>query len=294
MSLPSGISPCCLSGFQWSGTPTGTVGKLASNDAYITSDSPRVAIMVIHDLFGWEFPNIRRLADHIAREAGATVYVPDFFGGEHLPWAPIAAGKFEALGASLHAFVRKNGRDVREPELFECAKTLRRGFAKVGAAGFCYGGWACLRLASAQHQPPLVDCISVGHPSLMTIEDIDGVGGAVPVQMLAPEIDQAYPAEMKLHTFTALQKLNVPFEYRHFSGVEHACFIRGSDGEEDPGEWDGMVRGKNAIVGWMRSGCMVWLANSCILCCSSCQGAVSGGLRLYTAVVSEARPVSGH
>lgn len=96
-----------------------------------------------------------------------------------------------------------------------------------------------------------MDCIAVGHPSLLTAEDIDGVGG-VPVQMLAPEVDLAYTAELKLHTFTALQRLNVPFEYRHFPGVAHACFIRGSDSEEDPGEREAMVRGKNAIVGWMR------------------------------------------
>jgi dienelactone hydrolase len=254
MSLPSGISPCCLQGFQWSGTPTGTVGRLASNDAYITGDNPDVAIMVIHDLFGWEFPNTRLLADHLAREAGATVYVPDFFGGSHLPWAPVAAGRFEALGDSLPRFVRDNGRDVREPEVLACARALREGgrFRRVGAAGFCFGGWACFRLASAEHRPPLVDCISVGHPSLLTAEDVDGVGGGVPVQMLAPEVDAVYTAEMKLHTFTALQRLNVPFEYRHFPGVVHACFIRGSDSEEHPGEREAMVRGKNAIVGWMR------------------------------------------
>ncbi|KUI57543.1 Protein AIM2 [Cytospora mali] len=252
MSLPSGISPCCLKGFQWTGTPTGTVGKLAANDAYIVGDNRDVAIMLIHDLFGWEFPNIRLLADHISREAGATVYVPDFFGGEHLPWDPIVAGDFASLGDALPRFVQKNGRGVREPELFECARALRRDFRKVGAAGFCYGGWACFRLASAQHQPPLVDCVSIGHPSLLTAEDVDGVGGDVPIQMLAPEIDLAYTAEMKLHTFTTLQRLNVPFEYRHFPRVEHACFIRGSDSEENPGERDAMIRGKNAIVGWMR------------------------------------------
>lgn len=113
MSLPSGISPCCLRGFQWSGTPAGMVGRLASNNAYITGDNPDVAILVIHDLFGWEFPNTRLLADHLAREAGATVYVPDFFGGAHLPWAPMAAGRFEALGASLPGFSRARGRCAR-------------------------------------------------------------------------------------------------------------------------------------------------------------------------------------
>lgn len=73
---------------------------------------------------------------------------------------------------------------------------------------------------------------------------------AVPVQMLAPEIDQAYPLELKLHTFETLQRLNVPFDYQHFPGVVHACFVRGD--ENKPGERAAMERGKNAVVGWLR------------------------------------------
>jgi hypothetical protein len=32
------------------------------------------------------FPSVRLLADHYAQEADATVYVPDFFGGEVVPF----------------------------------------------------------------------------------------------------------------------------------------------------------------------------------------------------------------
>lgn len=79
------VRSCCLTGFQWSGTPTGRVGKLASNQTYIAGTSKHAAILLVHDAFGWAFPNVRLLADHLAREADATVYVPDFFGGEQLP-----------------------------------------------------------------------------------------------------------------------------------------------------------------------------------------------------------------
>lgn len=33
--------------------------------------------MIIHDLFGWTFPNTQILADHFAEEVNATVYIPD-------------------------------------------------------------------------------------------------------------------------------------------------------------------------------------------------------------------------
>ena len=45
---------------------------------------------------------------------------------------------------------------------------------------------------SKEHQPPLVDCISAGRPSLLIDKDINEV--AVPLQILAPGINPAYPA----------------------------------------------------------------------------------------------------
>ncbi|OKL61726.1 hypothetical protein UA08_03063 [Talaromyces atroroseus] len=243
------ISDCCIKGFSWQGTPTGRIDKLAGNDVYISGDNAEVAILFISDLFGWKFPNVRLLADHFAREVGATVYVPDFFGGEVLDVDLIAAEKFDQL--DLPGFLQRNGREQRESEIFDCARTLRQqhGYRKVGAVGYCYGGWASLRLGAKEHAAaPLVDCISVGHPSLVKKSDIAELN--VPVQVLAPEIDPAFSPELKLYTFETLQQLNIPFDYQNFPGVVHACFIRGD--ENKPGERAAMERGKNAAVGWLR------------------------------------------
>ncbi|KAH8820747.1 putative hydrolase [Xylogone sp. PMI_703] len=243
------ITNCCIQGFSWEGTPTGSIAKLGNNDIYITGNNADVAIIFIADLFGWTFPNVRLLADHFAREVEATVYVPDFFDGEVLDFDLIAAEKFDQF--DLPGFMQRNGREIRESEIFACARVLRQqvGYKKVGAVGYCYGGWASFRLGAKEHtSTPLVDCISIGHPSLLTKKDIDEV--AVPVQILAPEIDQAYTAELKLHTFETLQRLNLPFDYHHFPGVVHGCLVRGD--EQKLGERAAMVRGKNEAVGWLR------------------------------------------
>lgn len=87
--------------------------------------------------------------------------------------------------------------------------------------GFCYGGWAVFRLGAKEHQPPLVDCITAAHPAMLTKKDIDEV--AVPVQILAPEMDNLYTAELKTHSLQKIPKLGVPFDYQHFPGVEHGC-----------------------------------------------------------------------
>ncbi|KAK8051124.1 Alpha/Beta hydrolase protein [Apiospora rasikravindrae] len=201
------FTDCCIKGFEWEGTPTGTEGKLGDNDTYITGTNPDVAVLLIHDLYGWKFPNVRLLADHWAREANVTVYVPDFFGGEAVDLGHVEANRWDLL----RPFIARNAREIREPEIFACARVLRPKYKKVGAAGYCFGGWACFRLAAREHDPPLVDCISVGHPSLLTKDDVDGVAGAaVPIQVLAPEKDPVFSPEMKLHTFQKLQELGAP------------------------------------------------------------------------------------
>jgi dienelactone hydrolase len=48
---------------------------LGDNKAYVTGTSKSAAILIIHDIFGWTFTNMRLLADHFATEADATVYL---------------------------------------------------------------------------------------------------------------------------------------------------------------------------------------------------------------------------
>ncbi|KFA69758.1 hypothetical protein S40285_06002 [Stachybotrys chlorohalonatus IBT 40285] len=240
------FTPCCFQSFQWHGQPSGRIDKLAGLNVYVAGNDSEDAVLFIHDLYGWTYPNIRLLADHFAKEANVTVYVPDFFDGEVLSFDLIDAEDW--AGLDVPGFIGRNSRAAREPQIFDCARALRNKYRKVAAVGYCYGGWASFRLGAREHQPPLVDCISVGHPSLLTKEDIDGVG--VPVQMLAPEIDAAYTAEMKLHTFQTLQASGLVFDYQHFPGVQHSCLIRGNDKVE--GEREAMVRGKDAVVWWLK------------------------------------------
>ncbi|KAI1805103.1 dienelactone hydrolase family protein [Daldinia bambusicola] len=238
-------SKCCIKGFQWSGTPSGKVGKLADLDTYVAGDNPDAAVLLIHDVFGWTFPNLRLLADHFASEIGATVYLPDFFGGEVVePTPAILSGDFS--GFDFAGFTVRNSRAAREPEIFAAARALRQKYAKVGAVGYCFGGWAVFRLGAKEHSPPLVDCISTGHPSLLTKQDIEEV--AVPVQLLAPEHDPMYSAELKNFTFETVPKLGVEFDYRHYPGVAHGALVRGSD--KVPGEALAMARAKNDAVNW--------------------------------------------
>lgn len=240
MSIPS----CCLKAFEWNGNPTGRTEVVANTNVYVAGDSPDTAVLIIHDLLGWTFPNARLLANHYAREANATVYLPDFFGGEVLNPEPILQDRFDEI--DLDGFLKRNSREVRGPEIFEFARALRAKHAKVGAVGFCYGGWAVFRLGAEEHTPPLVDCVVSGHPSLLIKEDIEGV--SVPLQVLAPEHDYVFTPKLKSYCFETVMTKGVPFEYLHFPGVFHGSLVRGDPGK--PGEREAMVLAKSAAVAW--------------------------------------------
>lgn len=71
------MQDCCFRGFQWDGVPQGNEGKLADSEAYITGDNKQRAVLILHDALGWQLKNTRLLADHYAKEANATVYLPN-------------------------------------------------------------------------------------------------------------------------------------------------------------------------------------------------------------------------
>lgn len=205
--------------------------------------------------------------------------MPDFFGGEVLSSSAILAGRSKDL--DMVGFRQRNSRERREREIVACARALKGdgedgGYERVGAVGYCWGGWGVLRLAGMTvavassgensvgegegkeegNQQPLVDAVVAGHPSWLTKSDIDGVN--VPIMFLAPETDGQFTDELKEYAFRTLVlgqggpvgRKKVPVEYVHFPGVKHGCLTKGDERVE--GEREAMVRGKDAAVQWFR------------------------------------------
>ncbi|KAI0535570.1 dienelactone hydrolase [Xylaria digitata] len=242
------FSSCCLKTFTWGGTPTGMEARLANSGCYITGHNKETAILLVHDILGWKYPNVRLIADHLAREVNATIYVPDFFGGWVVDWKAVEEDRWS--GIDLDSITKNQSREIRGPEIIACARAIKveLGFRRLGALGYCYGGWAVCHLASKEEEITLVDAISMAHPSWLVKEDIDNI--TVPFQVLAPENDPSYTPELKGHTFQAALGLNVPFNYQHFPGIVHGALVRGNEEVED--EREAMERAKNVIVAWFR------------------------------------------
>ncbi|KIH90257.1 esterase [Sporothrix brasiliensis 5110] len=260
------LSECCVKSFVWEGTPEGRVGKIAGGqyNAYIAGKSSSAAVLFIHDVYGWENPNARLMADHYARQTGVTVYVPDFFHGEVLRRSDhpeLADAEF--LKQHVLPFVGRHPRDARDKDVFTVARALRRehGHDRLAAIGFCYGGWAVMRLgAKPEDQPededkdakpiegPLVQAVSTAHPSLVTERDLAGV--AVPLQILAPEIDQLYTPALKQFTFDVTAKNGIPLDYLHFPGVAHGSLMRSN--QKSPEARKVVERAQHAAINFFK------------------------------------------
>ena len=180
------LSPCCVSGFKWNGTPEGKETKLGKNDTYVTGSNKEVAILVcISSTFLYQAcptkafldrtrclwmdlaqptshrrPLCQRSERHglstrfvsnclelpLAKGLSSESYVTTSFAGEVVTPEMMEGDK----NFDLMAFIGRNSKEIRYPEIAECAKALKQehGFKKLGAAGFCYGGWAVFQLGA--------------------------------------------------------------------------------------------------------------------------------------------------
>ncbi|GAB7354854.1 hypothetical protein MBLNU459_g5230t1 [Dothideomycetes sp. NU459] len=239
------MSTCCKEGFKWNGTPVGKESTIADVKTYVTGSNKDVAIFMIHDVFGWTLPNLRLLADHYAKEADATVYLPDFFGGEVVAPETLEDEKKRAE-FDVMAFIGRNNKEIRGPSIFAVAKELKKEYKKIGAIGFCYGGWAVFQLGAKGNN--LVDAISTAHPSLLTKEEIQSID--VPVQIMAPETDPMLTPELKEFCNATIPTLGVPYQYDYYPGLVHGFAVRC-----DPSnavQKAGLERSKNAAVSWFK------------------------------------------
>jgi len=152
---------------------------------------------------------------------------------------PAKGAKFD-----IQSFLGRNSKDIRQPEIFACAKELRSQYKRVGAIGFCYGGWAVFRLGAKGNN--MVDCISMAHPSLLEHSEIDNVG--VAVQIMAPEIDPIFSPELKDYCNKVIPTLGVDYDYQYFPKLAHGFAAKGDPSNKL--QKAGLERAKNAAVQW--------------------------------------------
>ncbi|CAK8563568.1 unnamed protein product [Lathyrus sativus] len=192
---------------------SGHVDKIGAFNVYITgSPNSNSAVLLVSDIFGYEAPNFRKLADKVAA-AGYYVVVPDFFNGE--PYNP------ENPNKPFPIWRKEHGMDKG----FEDAKLIikaikNKGVSYVGAAGFCWGGKVVTELAKSK----LIPAVALLHPSSVSVEDIKGIN--IPISILGAEIDNSSPPELLKQFEEILNANSVTSFVKIFPKVSHGWTVR--------------------------------------------------------------------
>uniref|UniRef100_A0A0R0FIM6 Dienelactone hydrolase domain-containing protein n=1 Tax=Glycine max TaxID=3847 RepID=A0A0R0FIM6_SOYBN len=147
----------------------GHVDKVGGIDSYFTgSPHSKLAVLMLSDVFGYEAPNLRKLADKVGA-AGYYVVVPDLLDGE--PFNPQNSDR------PFPAWIK------------DCA-LKSKGVSAIAAVGFCWGAKVVIELAKSK----LIQTAVLLHPSFISLDDIKGVD--TPIAILGAEIDQVSPPEL--------------------------------------------------------------------------------------------------
>ncbi|XP_054979925.1 carboxymethylenebutenolidase homolog isoform X2 [Sorex araneus] len=183
-----------------------TVGHIR---AYVTRapvDTGK-AVLVIQDIFGWQLPNTRYMADMIARN-GYTTILPDFFVGQE-PWDP--SWDWSTFPEWLKT---KNARKINK-EVDAVLQFLRQqcGARDIGVVGFCWGGVAVHHVMTTYpdfragvsvygiiREPG--DVYALKNPTLFLFAENDAVIPLEQVSVLTQKLKEHCRVEYQIKTFS--------------------------------------------------------------------------------------------
>ncbi|BFG43210.1 hypothetical protein CerSpe_294840 [Prunus speciosa] len=204
-----------------SSSGAGSVTEIGGLKAYVSGPSDsRQAILLISDVYGFEAPNLRKLADKIASAAGFHVVVPDFFYGD--PYVPDNAERPVSVWIQSHGTGK--GFEDAKPII---AALRNKGVSKIGAAGFCWGAKVVVELAKSDY----IQAAVLLHPSLVTVDDIKEI--KAPIAILGAEFDKISPPELlKKYEEVLSTKPEVNGYVKIFPGVPHGWTVRYKEEDE--------------------------------------------------------------
>ncbi|KAF5787771.1 putative dienelactone hydrolase, alpha/Beta hydrolase [Helianthus annuus] len=210
----------------------GEVLQIASLSSYVSGNPDSItAIILVSDIFGFEAPKLRQLADKVAA-AGYYVLVPDFLFGDY--WTP---------ETQLDDWTKKHAPEQTVEFAKPVVEALKeKGISKIGSAGFCWGAKAVVDLAKEAE----IQVAALLHPNFVTLDDIKGV--KVPIAILGAEFDEFSPPEL-IKEFEAALIVNEVYHFvKIYPGVGHGWAIRYND--DNPTEVKSAKEAQQDLVDW--------------------------------------------
>lgn len=260
--------PDCYKGFVLPGEPQGSmVGPNYFTPARGDSSQPTKAIVLLTDIFGLPLPNPKIVADHLAEHVGVDVWVPDFFDGKppfdvkdlepHMPdragvklkWTAIGLFVIKALlSAPKIVANRPTVVDLRVHEFINKIK-VEKGYERIGAVGYCFGGGIAGRIGSTD----LVNTIVIAHPSGLKPAQIRAI--KVPTSWLLAEDDMGFKSKDVKSAQSMFRERegrpdHVDYEFKIWNGTAHGFAVRPN--LEVPEVKAGYEGGLDQTVAWFK------------------------------------------
>ncbi|CAN6918345.1 unnamed protein product [Brassica oleracea] len=193
---------------------SGHVEKLGGLDVYVSgSPDSNKCVLLISDIYGYEAPNLRALADKVAA-SGFYVVVPDYFYGD--PYDPSHQDR------PVPVWIKDHGPDKGFEDTKPVLEAIKnKGITAIGAAGMCWGGKVVVELSKEE----LIQAAVLLHPTYVTVDDIKDV--KVPIAILGAENDfLTPPALVKQFEEILASKPEVGSYVKIFPNVSHGWTTR--------------------------------------------------------------------
>ncbi|NWS04920.1 carboxymethylenebutenolidase homolog [Motacilla alba alba] len=198
------------------------------------------AVIVIHDIFGWQLPNTRYIADMLTTN-GYIAICPDFFVGQEA-WKP------SNDWASFEDWVKTRDAGKIDKEVDVVLKYLKEqcGAKKIGVIGFCWGG------AAVQH-------LMLKNPHLKTGVSLYGVISRFedkhsllhPTFFIFGEKDNIIPLEqVTLLEQKLKQNCKVDYEVKIYPGQTHG-FVHRKREDINPQDKPYIEEGRKDMINWL-------------------------------------------
>ncbi|XP_076146945.1 carboxymethylenebutenolidase homolog isoform X2 [Alosa pseudoharengus] len=199
------------------------------------------AVIVIQDIYGWQLPNTRYMADMLSSN-GYIAVVPDFFLGKE-PWSPSHDwSKFQEW------LEDKKPTNINK-EVDAIMKYLREqcGAIRIGSVGFCWGGVATHYLAL--QYPDIQAGVSVYG---IVREREDRYQLKSPTLFIFAENDAVIPLDqVKVLEEHLQEKCTVHFQVKIFPGQTHG-FVHRKREDINPADKPFIQEARTDMLNWLK------------------------------------------